>query len=115
LWSIAAFFLKFLKVLSTGDLLVKNLDFSENMGNYVCKAQNVNGFDKAESFLYPLAPVCSNEILKKSKKNRKKIQKIRKNPKKIEKKIENLKKILWVVSRHAALVKTSILNKLKNI
>ncbi|OQV18625.1 hypothetical protein BV898_07254 [Hypsibius exemplaris] len=37
-----------------GDLVVRDLDFAEDMGLYVCKAQNSNGFDRAEAFLYPV-------------------------------------------------------------
>lgn len=41
------------KILPNGDLLVRKVTFEEDMGRFVCIAQNDQGLDKAKMFLYP--------------------------------------------------------------
>ncbi|OQV18624.1 hypothetical protein BV898_07253 [Hypsibius exemplaris] len=42
-----------------GDLVMRDLDFYEDMGVYVCTAENAFGIAHAEAFLYPLEPTSS--------------------------------------------------------
>lgn len=41
------------EVLETGDLMVKSINWAENMGLYRCVAENGLGTDEVETFLYP--------------------------------------------------------------
>ncbi|OQV25938.1 putative Neural/ectodermal development factor IMP-L2 [Hypsibius exemplaris] len=41
------------KILPNGDLIIKKLSWEEDMGRFVCVAQNNLGMDKAKMFLYP--------------------------------------------------------------
>lgn len=41
------------KVLSNGDLLIRDVSWSSNMGMYRCVAENSAGSDATETFLYP--------------------------------------------------------------
>ncbi|GAU92049.1 hypothetical protein RvY_04194 [Ramazzottius varieornatus] len=41
------------KMLPNGDLLVRKVTFEQDMGRFVCVAQNDMGLDKAKMFLYP--------------------------------------------------------------
>ncbi|CAH1785072.1 unnamed protein product [Owenia fusiformis] len=41
------------QVLENGDLLIKNIQWLENMGNYKCKVENEYGSETVETFLYP--------------------------------------------------------------
>ncbi|XP_060590906.1 zwei Ig domain protein zig-4-like [Ruditapes philippinarum] len=43
-------------VLPNGDLLIKNINFMENMGDYFCTAENESGIDEVSTFLYPTSP-----------------------------------------------------------
>lgn len=44
------------KVLPNGDLLIKNIDWLTNMGEYYCRCSNEAGADQQSTFLYPTAP-----------------------------------------------------------
>lgn len=44
------------KVLPNGDLLINNIDWMENMGNYFCRCSNSAGSDEQSTFLYPTTP-----------------------------------------------------------
>ncbi|XP_055354189.1 zwei Ig domain protein zig-4-like [Paramacrobiotus metropolitanus] len=41
------------KILPNGDLIIKNVSWEEDMGRFICVAQNSLGIDKAKMFLYP--------------------------------------------------------------
>ena len=43
-----------LQMTEQGDLIVRNLTF-DDMGNFQCLVKNLNGSDKIETFVYPLA------------------------------------------------------------
>jgi hypothetical protein len=41
------------RLLPNGDLLIRDVSFSANMGVYRCVAENAAGTDASESFVYP--------------------------------------------------------------
>lgn len=43
-------------ILPNGDLLLKDINFRDNMGEYYCTAENEAGIDEVSTFLYPTFP-----------------------------------------------------------
>lgn len=46
-------------VLPNGDLLIKDINFRDNMGEYYCTAENEAGVDEVSTFLYPVSTIFS--------------------------------------------------------
>lgn len=44
------------KILPNGDLLINEISFMKNMGDYFCSCENEAGIDEASTFLYPTTP-----------------------------------------------------------
>ncbi|CAG2121939.1 unnamed protein product, partial [Medioppia subpectinata] len=47
------------KVLENGDLIIRDLTW-DDMGNYMCVAENSHGSDRTSLFLYPTLPEDRN-------------------------------------------------------
>ena len=45
----------FLQALDNGDLLIKGINWEDNMGLYTCVAENQYGRDEVKTFLYPVS------------------------------------------------------------
>lgn len=44
------------EILPNGDLLIKDISWLENMGDYYCRCENSAGIDEISTFLYPTVP-----------------------------------------------------------
>jgi len=47
-------------MLENGDLVIGDVRWADNMGLYHCVAQNDVGFDRVDTFLYPVYKVVSD-------------------------------------------------------
>jgi len=43
------------KLLPNGDLLISEISWTENMGDYYCACENEAGVDEVSTFLYPVS------------------------------------------------------------
>ena len=54
------------QILPNGDLLITDIAWSKNMGDYFCRCENNGGYDEISTFLYPVSIIQLVSMMQKT-------------------------------------------------